>query len=65
MLHRKKDCISDLPSCSLTHEASGLSFSGAILSKAEALDMCVREGTVVAGVALDLADLNHAGVKWA
>jgi hypothetical protein len=47
----------------LAHEASSLSLSRSILPKTKAFDMCVGEGAVVAGIALDFADLNHLGVE--
>jgi hypothetical protein len=46
----------------LTHKPSRLSLRSTIRSETKPLDMCMRECTVVAGVALDFADLNHGVV---
>jgi hypothetical protein len=58
----QKNSLADLSGCGLTHEACSLSFSCAILSKTKAFDMCMSEGTIVAGVSLDFADLHHVAV---
>ena len=55
--------MSYLSSCSLAHKASSLLLCSAIGAKTEALDMSVCEGTIVAGVALDLTDLDHGVVR--
>jgi hypothetical protein len=61
--HATRNQLSDLPSRCLTHESSSLSLSCTILSKAKAFDVRMCEGAVVAGVALDFADLNHFEIK--
>jgi hypothetical protein len=54
--------FSDFSSRSLAYEARSLSLSGAIRSEAKAFDVRMGCCTIVAGIALDFADLNH-GVK--
>jgi hypothetical protein len=55
----RKAHIAHLSSCSLAYKACCLSLSRAIGSETEALDVGMGCCTVVAGISLDFADLNH------
>lgn len=54
--------VTHLTSSSLAHEPSSLPFCSSIRTKTKSLDMRMCEGTIVAGVALDLTDLDHGVV---
>jgi hypothetical protein len=51
--------FSYLSSLLLADKATGLLLCCAIGLEAQAFDVCVRRGTIVAVVTLDLADLHH------